>query len=248
MMMNREWISQYLESKRFAWAARTLLNEGYRLRGMAEQLETLEPVQLWEHLLANLSPYSRVTTWVRVTDFAEWSIQQGLMAGPNRYAEFRARNAKAFKNVYTPKLPKISFQEAEARIMTLEDEDVRDKALQLLRGGLRYTESLSVNDGRVVGKGGKVRDVYVGATNYKRSYATLQRRLREIGLTAHTLRKLCASQLARDGMREADLCEAFGWASFQTAKIYLAPMEKEQMRRKFRAIQGGKEDAEKQVS
>jgi integrase len=60
--------------------------------------------------------------------------------------------------------------------------------------------------------------------------STFRYHLNKVGLKPHTLRKLCASKLARqDKIKEQDLLKVFGWASMETASIYLQAKNNEEL-------------------
>lgn len=229
-------IQKYIQDKKLAWAPSTLQSEAHRLNAVADVLDG-DAARLWT-ALETLGPYSRLTTWSRVCDFMDWAHSEGLIENAGSYRAFRKKNAKQFKNVYTPKTPSFTFEEATRRIDTLAPS-IRAKALQLLNGGLRYTESFTLKGGKVVGKGGKNREVFTEEASYSGSYRTFLRALHSVGLTPHMLRKICATRLAREGLREADLCKVFGWSSFKTASSYIAPLQDEALKEVFKRVQGG---------
>lgn len=232
----KQYIQKYIESKKLAWAPTTLRSEAHRLNGVAAYLNS-EPNALWD-ALAVQKPYSRLTAWTRVVDYYEWLREEGLV-NDNPYKAFKKKNARLFKHVYQPKTPNLSFAEAEKKLSLL-DPVHGAKALQLLHGGLRYTESLTLKNGEVVGKGSKRRKVFVNAQpNYQYSYRSFLRALNGVGLTPHMLRKICATTLAQKGLKEADLCEVMGWSSFNTAKAYIAPLKQDALAAVFKSIHGG---------
>lgn len=221
-------IEKYIEDKKYAWSPTTCRSEHHRLNGVADCLDG-SPDSLFNNIVS-LAPYTRVTLWTRVVSFWDYLIEEGIKHGPNPYRTFRKKNAKAFKNAYTPKLPAYDEAEARARIAQIPNSESQAKALQLLEGGLRFSESLTVQDGAVTGKGGKKRRVFVGEAQFGRSYRSFARDLAAVGLTAHSLRKLAATRMAQAGAGEADLCEVFGWARFQTARVYVAPRKEERLK------------------
>lgn len=219
MKQNIQLIEQYLADRRLAWAPSTQRSERHRLMAVAEHLDG-NPETLWA-ALADLKPYARATAWTRVTDFWDWAITEGkVAAAANRYQQFRKKNALQFKNAYTRQVPSINYEEAEARCQQLPAAS-RDKALQLLRGGLRFAESATLRDGAVVGKGGKQRRVYVDAVEFNQTYETFRQHLAVVGLKPHTLRKLFASKLVAEGANEFDLLQIMGWSSLTTASSYV---------------------------
>lgn len=213
-------IESYLESKKKAWSDTSLRTERSRLNAVKDVLNG-NPDDLWAHCEEKkLSPYARATLFIRVASF--WDF---VSPGSNPYREWKKANGRLFKHVYQPKFPDISYEEAKARIAQISNEASRVKALQLLRGGLRWSESSTLRDGSVVGKGAKPRRVYCEAVEYNAAYTTFYRHLRAVGLTPHMLRKIRATDLARKGMNAADLLATFGWQDIKTAQSYLAPLD-----------------------
>jgi integrase len=246
-------IERYIKEKTLAWSPATLQSEERRLKALSKALNG-NPKRLWKELeIRGIAPYTRVTTWTRVVDFWNWMLANGHKRGPNKYLLFRQNNKRAFQNAYVRSTPELGYDEAKRLIEGLREEDIRSQALALLDGGLRFKESLSIQNGTVEGKGGKRRTVFVDDQAFNRSrYSTLLRRLRALGLKPHTLRKIMATELARKGLHEADLCEFFGWASFDTAKSYIAPIEQERLKAAVKLIRGDNdrldENTTKQVS
>jgi integrase len=213
-------IEHYIESKRLDWTGSTHQTEQRRLRAV-ERWITGDALYLWDNI-QHQKPYSRLVLWVRVTDYWNWMIRNNHAFGTNPYYDFKKNHPKLFRNVYQTKKPTISFEEARARITNITDERLRLKALQLLEGGLRFTESLTVSGGKVRGKGGKLRPVYVPEREFSLSYRTFHRRLiEETGLRPHELRKIFATRLAEEGAGEFDLLEIMGWSDLETAKSYV---------------------------
>lgn len=225
-------IEKYIEDKKYAWSPTTCRSERHRLNAVCDVLDG-NPDSLFNHVIG-LAPYTRVTLWTRVVSFWDYLIEEGIKDGPNPYRTFRKKNAKAFKNCYAPKLPTFGYEEARQAIERIARPESKAKALQLLEGGLRYAESLTLEGGEVTGKGGKKRKVFVDGVTFGISYRTFLRDLKDVGLTPHLLRKLQATRLAQKGATEADLCAVFGWASFQTARVYVAPRKEERLRELLR--------------
>lgn len=245
----KELIKAYIDDKRHAWSATTKRSEHARLNAIAAVL-TLPPSKLWGRL-SHLNPYSRVTAWTRVCTFYDWLIENNHVDFPfNPYRAWRKVNAKQFKHVYRRKLPKIDYKEAKRRIENdILDREIRQKALELLSNGTRYSESNTTTSANqrwpddsstVIGKGGKERRVYgqksQEAEAFQKSYSTVLRALKGIGLTPHMLRKIFATHLARSGFKEADLCHVMGWTSFETARSYIAPMEEDEIASKIKEL------------
>ncbi len=143
-------ISAYLDDMKLAWATTTLRSERYRLFSVAEALDG-DPMHLWG-LLHSLAPYSRLTTWTRVCMFWDWLLENKHRSGTNEYRIFKRKNAKLFKHVYVRRSPDITITEARAKINAISDFPSREKAKELLASGMRYSESLTLQDGWVDGK------------------------------------------------------------------------------------------------
>jgi integrase len=234
----RNFIEQYISSKELSWAKSTLRTERFRLIGILTHL-TGDPEVLWKELdYRGTSPYSRKTMFIRVCKFWDWAIQKNILLGPNHYRTWMIENARLFKHVYKKNLPVISFEEAKARIQGLKNSQLKEQALCILDNGIRVSEFNTYNNGVVIGKGNKPRKIFgelkpSGWLSYFKLYSAL----REIGLNAHDLRKIRATDLAQRGLSEADLCKVFGWESFETAASYLGPKKditlEDMFRRKF---------------
>lgn len=233
----KDLIDLYIDDHKLSWAPSTLKSERHRLYGLGIQLSTL-PIQLWEQIQAQ-KPYSRVTTWTRVTDFWQWLIDNNHIQGENEYAKFRRKNARLFKNAYQTSKPKITFEEAARLINKLPEGMHRNLALQILGSGERYSEAIQREGTTIVGKGSKRRTTYrpkFTESNRTGSYASFRRALASIGLKPHDLRKLLATRLVERGMNEADLMEIMGWSSILTAKAYLQPKKEQALKLVFQTI------------
>ena len=227
----RDLIEAYLESKKNAMAPSTLKSERYRLYSIDFALNG-EPQDLWK-ATRHLSPYSRKTTWMRVRAFWKWLETKGMKTS-NPYKDWMEENAREFKHIYTKKVPETSFSDAKKAILAIPNEEVRNKALQLLIGGLRYAESFEIEDGYCKGKGSKLRRVYVNESTFSKSYTTFYRALKKAtGLKPHDLRKIRATHMARKGMPIDDLCKVFGWEHLNTASSYFAPLQEDKRKEFF---------------
>lgn len=226
-------LEEYFTSKKYAWSPSTFKSERYRLLTISPLIDGI-PERLWESL-KDKAPYSRLTTWVRACDYYDWLLEEGHKEGINPYRKFKKRNRRLFKNAYKRKTPKITYQEAIKRIQTISDNAVREKAMELLTNGFRYTESFFQDQDGVTGKGNKWRRTFKEcegkSSDYKESYTKFYRALRKIGLRPHDLRKLFATECYRKGLSEVDLCEVMGWSSFETARSYIAAKKEEDIKR-----------------
>lgn len=215
-------INLYIDSKKYAWAETTICSERARLRSISNFLNG-DPEYLWQNI-QSLNPYSRSVLWIRVTQFYDWKIEQGVHNGSNSYKTWRKKNSKAFKNCYIKTKPELTFDEALSRIRSIRRTDIRSRAFELIGSGLRYFECAQQTTGRVTGKGNKTRNSYkpqVRGPTYECSYETFRRHLAKIGLRPHDLRKLALTKIVELGANEFELCEIAGWSSINTASSYI---------------------------
>jgi integrase len=196
----------------------------------------LSAEKMWGEFEKNYKKYSRVKVWNHLVDFYEYYLEG---QGRNVFLEFKQRNRRLFKNYYDRKQIGLSFEEIKAKILKIENEEIRNLALVLLQTGMRFAESQSVSNGIVVGKGGKKRKVFMPVLEgkiYKGPHTKFYRELRKIGLGPHMLRKAAATELANKGLREADLLQVFGWERMDTAKYYLQPRREEELEKMVRSL------------
>ena len=217
------WIDSYIQDMELRWSETTKRSERARLERWAPAIDG-NPATLWA-AVRHLAPYSRTTTWTRVVAYVDWTIETGHQTGPNPYRAFRSKNFKQFKNTYQRRVPQLSFEEAVARINTLSAPGIREKALQLLYSGMRWSESLTLQDGWVIGKGGKRRRVPQRAQGVSAplssSYHAFYRELRKVGLKPHDLRKLALNHYVAAGANPFELAAIAGWSSINTAQSYI---------------------------
>lgn len=220
-------INDYITSKELAWSASTIRSEHYRLASISKVLDG-NPANLWGLLIKKYSPYSRVIIWTRVVEFWKYLLNEGHREGKNNYELYRKRNARLFKNAYTTRAPGITFRSALDKLDQIRDSSSKEKARELLSTGMRFTESLATKDGRITGKGGKVRRLYGSdrSSRYKYSYATFRRHLGSVGLKPHDLRKIFLNRLVEVGANEFELCEVAGWNDLNTARSYIKADDK----------------------
>lgn len=254
-MLNLEKLyEEYIESKKDSWSPITMKTERSRLRGIT--LEHLQqPSALHTHLaqVRNLKPYPLKTAFIRAGEFVDFLMERKkLPLGINPVKQFMRDKANLFKQVYKKKEVDLTFDEAKKRIAKLQDEEVKEKALQLLYTGMRYAESMAVNDdGQVKGKGGWVRDVPNAKefeAKFSMSHTTFWRALKEIGLTPHDLRRLFATEMADKGAMEADLMKAMGWRSSNMASLYVQARREKELAGKFKQdLKEMRANADKQI-
>jgi hypothetical protein len=211
-------IENYLQYKSYAWSPRTIKTERSRLKKL-EPFITGDPLVLWNFLEAKYSAYTRKMNWQRVVDF--WAHTFSYQNNP--YKHWMHKNRRLFKHVYKRKELGITYEQAKAKVLEIPCEETKEKALQLLTSGMRWSESLYIHNGQILGKGSKPRKVYAEQRVYSSSYETFWRHLKKVGLTPHMLRKLFATRCVELGMKEADLLKIMGWESIDTAKYYLQP-------------------------
>jgi integrase len=222
-----ELYRRYIEEMTTTWSEASVRSESQRLNVLWDVIDGDAP-KLWDKLKADdYGRYSMVVLFTRVTCFWDWAIEGGFLAGPNPYKVFRKKNRRAFLNAYVRKPCEIPYAEAKAAIMRIEKEDLRNKALQLLSGGLRWSESYTLTgDGYVTGKGSKVRKVYAipitGELAEKRRYSAMLRQLKKVGIQSpHKLRSIKMTSMVDKGANPFELKKFAGWSSLATAESYV---------------------------
>ncbi len=206
-------IEPYLKYHETAWAKSTMKTARSILKKCEDCLES--PEGLFDKLRERqIRAYTLKATFTRICHLEKWAQREPI------FKAFTNRHRATFKHAYVKKEVGISYEEALAAITQL-DSPAREHAYSLLNTGLRISESYDVGaDQMVRGKGGKVRKVY-GRVEYTIPKTTLWRKLRDVGLKPHDLRKLFATRLVERGASAADLCKVMGWSSIATAYQYL---------------------------
>jgi integrase len=220
----RELYQEYLKERAGTWSATSAHSESYRLNRLWPFIDG-DAAKLWD-ALKDYGAYSRTTYWTRVSSFYDWAIEAGKAPGPNPYKAFRQKNVRCFRNQYVRKPCEITFDELLARSARVPDEAIRNKLRQLLIGGLRISESDTLADGHVVGKGGKRRKVYVpepdGPMATVRQYSAVLRACkRHLGVTPHKLRSARMTDLVDKGATIFELKKFAGWSNISTAESYV---------------------------
>ncbi len=196
-------------------------SERFRLASIVGGASRLSPESVFDRL-SGLGAYSRVTYWVRITDFYEWLIEHGHRKGPNPFREFRRKNKRLFKNAYEPKIPERNYEEVVRLVKGIAKPDVREACLELLEGALRHVDYARRQGERTRGKGDKPRRVYGEQRGQARlDYKTIYKALRGVGLKPHELRKLRLNHLVDKGMDPYMLQEFAGWSDIKTAISYV---------------------------
>lgn len=214
----------YIKDKTPVWTEASVRSESVRLNRVMTCIDG-DATRLWA-ALEDYGAYSRVTLFNRVVAFYDWGVEERALPAPNPYAIFRKKNKRRFTNQYDRRPPEMTFEEARARVLTIKDTEIRNKCLQLLSGGLRWTESYTLKDGYVLGKGNKMRRVYAvtpeGPIAGAHRYRAVLRELKKHGLKPHKLRGIFLSTLVRRGINPFELKKVAGWSSLQTAESYIA--------------------------
>lgn len=210
-------VDAYLQAHQDSWAPSTLKSEASRLYAIQDHLNRT-PEGLYKYLQSlGQKPYTIKTTFIRIVALEKWGKLQP------RFQEYMEKHGRRFKHIYQKEELEVTYEQALERVKTLSDPS-RGMAEALLATGCRLSEAYTFRDNRVTGKGGRVRKVY-GKIKETAAKSTFARKLKAVGLKAHTLRKLCATRLAEKGASPADLCKVFGWTSIGTAYQYLQPAE-----------------------
>ncbi len=228
-------VNDYIVAQKLAWARTSQKNERARLNKHAKNIFR-NPVEVYTELInEGMKPYSIKTTLTRLGCLYAWAMENEKipLTTKNPWKSFMESHAMLFKHAYQTERLTVTYQEAEERIMTME-EPFRSAALQLLRGGLRYCELRTYDGQKVIGKGSKPRDVYIKAPldtfRYTGSYTALFIRLKMIGLKPHTLRKLFATEFSQQpGVTDIDIMEVCGWNDIGTSAKYRQPKRRERL-------------------
>lgn len=227
-------IEKYLESKKLAWEESSLKSERARLSANVPGMVN-GPAAHFEELSKTKHRNTIKTIFIRLASFEEFAYQT------NKYRTFLKTHRNLFKHVYQREKIDISFEEAKKRILAIKDEEVRNKALQLLATGMRWSESFTLDaQNMVTGKGNKRRRIYNSTSaQFIRSYATFWRTLkRETGLKPHTLRKLYVTHLLRNGLPIHEVKDIVGHSSIETTALYAQAPKEEALSDKLRKMVG----------
>lgn len=242
MINYKELIEEYLRYKSVVWSASTLKSEKARLNKALTFLNATDGFKNPDLLLAALEPeykpYTLKIILTRLGDLEAWAIMEGRHSPPALLSELLRRCYRRFKGCYQKEKLGLSYDSAEALINSIGDREVRAHALAVLRSGLRFGESVSVNleSRTVVGKGGIMRPVFnlgeVPGVSSELNYQRLRRGLATVGLKPHTLRKLAATKFSKI-LEPVDLMRVMGWTNMQTAAIYIQESRDEEISAKL---------------
>lgn len=193
------------------------------------QLLHLQPEELCQRLSLQMKPYAAKTTLIRIADYKAFT-------GDVTLRNFLRNNRKRFQNAYEKERLNVNYNGALRALEQIKDTRIRNLCYELLFSGARISELLSHKHGQVVGKGGRIRTLFLrdSLRHYAGcSYSEVYKSLKAVGLKPHTLRKLAATRMAEMGFREADLMRVMGWSQISTAACYLQPKRDEEIRRRL---------------
>lgn len=224
-------LNDWLEEKRKNdWCESTYRSEKRRLTSLVPYL-TGDAEVLWREFEAReTSMYSRLTALIRITSFWDYYHLNTGSAPPgaaNPYRRLHQQKRRLLKNCYQEKIPEISFEAAYKKIQTIADDHDRKMALLLITTGMRFTESTTIKDNKIIGKGAKPRRVYppeqLDGFIYQGTYDHFYYALKsQTGLKPHDLRKIFLSKIANNGMNHFELCRVAGWSNINTATKYIS--------------------------
>jgi hypothetical protein len=161
--------------------------------------------------------YTRLTIWTRVAAFYAWGIEAGKIQGPNAYWDFYRDkvNKKLFRGAYKRNPCKQSFDEIMVKLQTIECPVMRNTAIVQMTGGLRFCELFTINGNEVLGKGRKIRKVYlpdpIGPLIERNQYSAYLKQLKQFGLTTHKLRHARMTHFVEQGATLWELRKFAGW-------------------------------------
>ena len=234
--LDHSHLGKFLAEKSHTWSPSTLKSERARLRQVIPWIKYGPQYVLEQCDKQKKKPYTVKMIFQRIAAFLDWAGCED-----NPYRRFLEANPTFFRRSYdrlkdVRKLSQIRYADVIEKIKTSNlEEDIKEHALKILTTGARYRESITHDkEGYVKGKGGKVRRLFLkGARQYTRSYTRFYRALKkEIGLTPHQLRKLMATELARNPeVSPRDLMEIMGWTNMITAGVYLQPRRESKLKK-----------------
>lgn len=233
-------IEGYLKSKEMAWETTTINSERARLTANILGL-SVEPEAFYKKLSEYKKPYTIKTIFIRLGEFQEWLISNGQAHGTNQFKQFIKTNRKLFANAYEKEKLDVTFEEALERIKKIDEQELREKALQLISSGARWKESTTLDgSGFVKSKGGRTRKLLNGkSVRYGKSYSHFLRQLKKAtGLKPHSLRKLFATHLLNNGMPIHDVKEIMGHASIETTAIYAQAKKDSELQERIEKLVG----------
>jgi integrase len=231
-------VDKYLEFKSQFWAQTTIKSEKARLNTIKKQLfkaGSFEPSVIFRNLKeAGYKPYAITTLMIRLADLEAFAFEYGFMPEGEvpQCKDFARRYLRSHnRGAYSRSAPKVSFEEAKARINEISCEEIRCFANTLLETGIRFFEVAKIEKDEggtgvvVKGKGGIDRPVFnlKGEVPQRApSHWYFWKKLKkETGLKPHDLRKIAANRFAKSGLAVHELMTVMGWRRLETAQSYL---------------------------
>jgi integrase len=222
-------VQAYVIARAGNWSNVTVKNARSVLLSTGKQLALSNDGQRLYDYFKNereLAPYTIKTNMIRVGDFTDWAMESGHIDKDfNRVKLFMNHHGRLFKRVYEQAPVKFTLEEVLSKIGRMRDPEAQAKAAQLVRTGMRYTESFTLKDGYVIGKGNAKRFIHTATpedelVTYTKSSVTFWSELKKVGLKPHDLRKAHALFLASNGAHIGELMTFMGWRSTQSAASY----------------------------
>lgn len=182
-------------------------------------------------LTNNYSQRSKLATWSDLTKFYDYLQATKQVDPPNPFKKFKSLNKSLFKSDSNRQHINFTFDEAKEMISKIKDPRFMAKATELLHTGLRWQDSLSIDqNGYCVQKGGKKRKVFVignipigNSTLIKSNYHAFLKALKKVGLKPHDLRKIFANHCVKElGLNVYEIQRLLGHSSINTSQYYVS--------------------------
>lgn len=231
-----QMLQMYIKDNKDRLAKTTITNRQARLRKQIANIEASgeDPSLFFDLVKGSMSAYSLKTVMLEISNWYKWAVREGIKKD-NPWSREVAKRAQYFKGAYKPKRLEMTYDEMVEKINKVSCDQVREASREILRTGVRISETRTADSDKVTGKASKVRKFYGDSRKFKGvSVHQIRRGLKEVGLTPHDLRKMFATRLARSGkFDEVTMCEVMGWESFDTAKSYLQPEKQSEIASKL---------------
>jgi len=234
-------VDLYIEVFGPSWALTTQRSEASKLKALTPIIIRfgMDPHNIVTTLTTELNRtrYYVKSLITRLAHFYQFLLDSGTVKGGagnifRNYTKFYQN--KLFKHAYNREVGLPERWEVLAKISKLPTQNLIEHSMFLLNSGLRIDESYHIEEEngkyKVKGKGGRVRQIFVPPPTVLVKKSTLQKALAKVGLKAHTLRKLCATNLAGNGATAADLLSVMGWSKLDTAQYYLQPQNESRLK------------------
>jgi len=233
VVMISEDVVDYLKSKENLWRPDSIKTAASRLMHYQPNLDALA---IYNNMSkAGYKPYYIKITFVSLSAFMDWRIAQGR-ATLNTFKTFMKQNNQLFRNAYQDKYATISWEDFIYEFKKADPE--MQKVLALLGfGGCRLSEIRTYQNGKVYGKGGKFRNVYVpndfnDICNVRINLSNDQIR-RRLAHNPHSYRKLAADKWIRSGLDLKTVQVLLGHTSLVSTQRYLRPLEADTLKNKL---------------